>query len=119
MSQTAQHNADHGDVDPGFFTAWEQFIVLGQAAPGSKPSECSFYYPTPLEHVEPLGANLFPIDFDPLRDSEATQAAPGVFNDFNLPAKRLLDPFHKAAFGVSAIGPDQLETGKATLQRFQ
>jgi len=119
VSQTAQHDADHGDGDPGFFSALKQFIVFGQAAPGSKPGECSFYYPTPLEHVEPLGTNLFPIDFNPFRDPETAQAAPGVFNDLDLPAKCLLDPFNKAAFGVSTIGPGQLETGKATLERFK
>ncbi len=119
MSQTAQHDADHGDIDPGLFAALKQFIILGQAAPGRKPGECSFYYPTPLKHVEPLGANLFPIDFAPFRDPETAQTAPGVFNDLDLPAKRLLDPDNKAAFGISTIGPDQLETGKAILERFK
>jgi hypothetical protein len=40
-----------------------------------------------------------------------------MFDNLDLPAQRGLDPLDKAAFVVSAIGPDQLETWKALSER--
>jgi hypothetical protein len=40
-----------------------------------------------------------------------------MFDNLDLPAQRDLDPLDKAAFVVSAIGPDQLETWKALSER--
>ena len=71
MSQTSQHDAAHGEIDPGFFTAGEQFIVLGQSTPGGEPGERSLDNPPPFEYVEPLGPDLLPIYFTPLRDPDA------------------------------------------------
>jgi len=48
LSQTSQHDADHGEVDPGFFTAGEQFVVLGQSAPSGEPGERSLNDPVTL-----------------------------------------------------------------------
>jgi hypothetical protein len=77
LSQPSQHDADHGQVDPGFFTAREQFIVLGESTPSGEPRECSFYHPTPLQHMKPLRPDLLPVHFGPLRDPDASQAAKG------------------------------------------
>jgi hypothetical protein len=38
-SEPSQHDADHGESDPSFFAALEQFVLLGQAPPGREPSE--------------------------------------------------------------------------------
>src|SRR5207248_5087785 len=116
MSQTSQHDAAQGEIDPGFFTAGEQFIVLGQSTPGGEPGERSLDNPSPFEHVEPLGPDLLPIHFSPLRDPDASQATPRVFDDLDLPAQRGLDPLDKAAFVVSAISPDQLEPRETPLE---
>jgi hypothetical protein len=67
LSQTSQHDADHGEEDPGFLTAREHFVVLGQPAPGGEPGECSLHDPTPFEHMEPTRADLFPIHLNPFR----------------------------------------------------
>ncbi len=117
MSQTPQHDADHGNVDPGFFTAGEQFVVLGQSAPGGEPGEGALDYPPTWKDMEPLGPDLLPIHFSPFRGPDTSQATPGVFDNLDLPAQRGLDPLDKAAFLVSAIGPDQLETRKALSER--
>ncbi len=117
LSQTPQHDADHGEVDPGFFTAGEQFVVLGQSAPGGEPGEGALDYPPTRKDMEPLGPDLLPIHFSPFRGPDPSQATPGVFDNLDLPAQRGLDPLDKAAFLVSAIGPDQLETRKALSER--
>lgn len=116
MSQPSQHDADHGDADPGFFTAREQFVVLGEPAPGRKPSQRSLYYPPTRKDMESPRPDLLPIYFSPFRGPDASQATPGVFDDLDLPAQRRFDPGDKAAFVVSAIGPDQLETRKALFE---
>ena len=36
VSQTSQHDTDHGEVDPSCFTAREQFKILGQSAKGAR-----------------------------------------------------------------------------------
>ena len=113
MSQPSQHDADHGDVDPGFFTARKHFVVLGQSAPGGEPSERSLYYPPTRKDMEPPGPDLLPIHFSPFRGPDASHATPGVFDNLDLPAQRRLDPLDKTTFVVGAIGPDQLETRKA------
>ena len=117
MSQTSQHDADHGEVDPGFFTAGEQFVVLGQSAPSGEPSERSLHDPATRKDMEPFRPDLLPIHFSPFRGPDASQATPGVFDNLDLPTQRRLDPLDKAAFLVSTIGPDQLETRKALSER--
>src|SRR5258708_16715431 len=39
LSQASQHDADHGEVNPGFFAAGEHLIVLGKPTPAGKPGE--------------------------------------------------------------------------------
>src|SRR6266699_5703755 len=62
LSQAPEHDADHGDVDPGFFTARKHFVVKGSPAPGGKPGERALHDPAPLEHVKAAGPDLLPID---------------------------------------------------------
>ncbi len=119
MRQASHHEPDHGEVDPGFFTAWKHFIILGKPAPGGKPRERALHNPTPFEDVKATWPNLLPIDDGILWSPDPAQAAPGVLNDLHLPPERLLDPLDKAAFLVCTVGPDQLESRKAALERFQ
>ena len=63
------------------------------------------------------GTDLLPIHFDPFRNSDAPQAAPGMFHDLDLPPQLRLDPLAEAFLLVCAIGPDQLQTRKAPLER--
>ena len=115
----SEHEPDHGRQDPGFFTAGKHFIVFGKPTPSRKPGECPLHNPTPFEHMEATGADLLPIDFHPLFDPDAAQAAPRMLHNFHGPAKLLLDPFDETALLVGAVGPDQFEARKAVHQRFQ
>src|SRR5690242_4657743 len=51
-SQAPQHGADHGERDPGFFTAGEQFVVFCQTPPGAEPGKGAFHHPAPRQHLE-------------------------------------------------------------------
>jgi hypothetical protein len=73
--------------------------------------------PLTRKDMELPGPDLLPIHFSSFRGPDASQATPGVFDNLDLPAKRRLDPLDKAAFVISAIGPDQLETRKALAER--
>jgi hypothetical protein len=42
-----------------------------------------------------------------------------MLDDLHLPAEPLLDESAEAAFVVSTIDPNELEAGKATLERFK
>jgi len=87
--------------------------------PGGQPSECSLYNPPPFQHVEASGADLLPIDHGVFWGPDSSQTTPGVFDDLDLPVEYLLDPLDKTPFLVGTIGPDQLESGKETFERFQ
>jgi len=67
--------------------------------------------------MEPFGPDLRPVHFRPFRGPDPWQATPGMLDNLDLPAQRHLDPLDKAAFAVSALGPDQLEPGKACSER--
>lgn len=60
-------------------------------------------------------ANFVPINHGILWSPDASQATPRVFDDLDFPAELRLDPLAEAFLLVSAIGPDQLETRKASL----
>jgi len=62
LSQASEHDADHGDGDPGFLTAGKHFVVFGEPAPGRKPRERALHDPTPFEDMEATGPDLLPID---------------------------------------------------------
>ncbi len=104
LSQPSQHDADHSDVDPGFFTAREQFIVLGEPTPRREPGKRSFYYPTPFEDMKASGTDLLPIHFGPFWDPDASSAAPRMLDDLHLPPEPLLHPIHEIALLVGASG---------------
>src|SRR6266571_7985580 len=81
LSQAPEHDADHGDVDPGFFTARKHFVVKGSPAPGGKPGERALHDPAPLEHVKAAGPDLLPIDDGVLWSPDAAQAAPRMLHN--------------------------------------
>jgi len=39
LSQASKHDPDHGDRDPGLFTAGEHLIVIGKPAKGAKAKQ--------------------------------------------------------------------------------
>ncbi len=119
MSQTSEHDADHGQVDPGFLAAREHFIVFAKSAPRREPGKCSLDNPPPFEHVEATGANLLPIDNRVLRCPDTTLAAPRMFYHLHLPPERLFDPLDETTFLVRAVYPDQLEPRKAAFEGLQ
>lgn len=73
----------------------------------------------PFEHMEAAGADFLPVDDGILERPDAAQAAPGMLDDFHLPAQRFLDPLDKATLVVRTIRPDEFEARKAALQGFQ
>jgi hypothetical protein len=117
-SQAPQHDADHGERDPGFFAAGEQLVVLGQAPPSAEPSQGTFDHPAPRQHLEAggpterLGACLW---WGP----DPALATVGVCHNLDLAAQFGLHPLGKAATLVATIRPDQLQAGKDPAQRRQ
>ena len=110
MSQASEHNTAHGDEDPGFFAAGEDFIVFGKPTPSGKPGEGALDHPAMRKHMKATGSDLRPIDDGILRCPDPPEAAPGMFHNLDLPSQGRLDPLVEALFLVSTIGPDQLET---------
>jgi hypothetical protein len=119
LSQTSQHDADHGQVDPGFFTAGEHFVVLGESTPGGKPGERALHDPSPFEHMKATRADLFPIDLYSFGYPHTANATPGMFHDLDLPPEGGCGPLAEAAFLVSAIGPDELHLWETATKWFQ
>ena len=119
LHQASEHEADHGQVDPGLFTGWEHFIVFREPTPGAEPGKRSLDHPAARKDTKAFRTNDVPIDFDPWRNQDPAPAAPRMFHDLDLPAKRCLDPLTEAFLLVSAIGPDQRQTREASSQRSQ
>src|SRR6266567_741176 len=117
LSQAPEHDADHGDVDPGFFTARKHFVVFGEPAPGGKPGKRALHDPAPFEDMEASWADLLPIDHGILGCPDPSHATPGMLHDLHFPAEYLFDPLDEAALLVGTIRPDQLESREATLER--
>src|SRR5260370_3393596 len=117
LSQASEHDADHGDVDPGFFTAGKHFVVFGEPAPGGQPGKRALHDPAPFEDVEAAGSDLLPIDHGILGCPDPSQATPGMLHDLHFPAEYLFDPLDEAALLVCTIRPDQLEPREAPLER--
>jgi len=86
VSQTSEHDADHGQIDPGFFTALKHFVVLGKSAPGREPRERALHDPPPLEDMEAAGPDLLPIDDGILGGPDPSQTGPGMLDDLHHPA---------------------------------
>jgi len=117
LSQAPEHDADHSNVDPGFLTAREQFIVFGESAPRRKPGEGALDNPAVRKHMKTARSDPLPINHGVLWGPDASQATPGMCDDLDLPADRRLDPLAEAFLVVAAISPDQLEPREAPLER--
>ena len=117
MSQASEHDADHGDGDPGFFTGRKHFVVFGEPAPGGQPGKRALHDPAPFEDMEATGPDFLPIDHGILGCPDPSQAAPGMLHDLHIPAQRRFDPLDEAALLVRTIGPNELEPREATLER--
>src|SRR6266705_2186090 len=105
LSQAPEHDADHGDVDPGFFTARKHFVVKGSPAPGGKPGKRALHDPAPFEDMEASWADLLPIDHGILGCPDPSQATPGMLHDLHFPAEYLFDPLDEAALLVGDSPP--------------
>ena len=67
--------------------------------------------------MKAAGADLLPIDHCILGSPDASQAAPGMFHNLDVPSQLRLDPLAEAFLLVCAIRPDQLETRKDPFER--
>ena len=120
LCQPPEHDADHGHVNPGFFTAGEQLIIFGEPTPRGEPGEGSLHNPAPFEHVEATGADLLPIDDGVLWCPDAALAAKGDAPQPPPPSRmspsptRVLPPF---LYALSA--QISLSRGKQPLSGFK
>src|SRR6266705_1179326 len=105
LSQAPEHDADHGEVDPGFFTARKHFVVFGEPAPGGKPGKRALHDPAPFEDMEASWADLLPIDHGILGCPDPSHATPGMLHDLHFPAEYLFDPLDEAALLVGDSPP--------------
>lgn len=119
LRQTPEHDADHGDGDPGFFTTRKHFIIFGKPAPRGKPGEGALRDPTVGKNMKTTGTDLLPINHGIFRCPDPSQATPRVFDNFHLPAQGVFDPLGEASLVIAAIRPDQLKTRETPLQRFE
>jgi hypothetical protein len=90
LSQSADHEADHGDVDDGLAGSWQVLIVLAETTMAPKPAESALNDPTSREDLEP---------FDGV----------GSFDNLHLEPVALAqaaDPVQKLA-SVSTVCPDE------------
>lgn len=51
-SQSAELNADHGDMDPSFGAGLGGFVIAHQSPLAHQPAEGAFHYPTAWQHGE-------------------------------------------------------------------
>src|SRR6266567_1330866 len=105
LSTAPEHDADHGEVDPGFFTARKHFVVKGEPAPGGKPGKRALHDPAPFEDMEASWADLLPIDHGILGCPDPSHATPGMLHDLHFPAEYLFDPLDEAALLVGDSPP--------------
>jgi len=92
MSQSANHQADHGDVDDGLAGTWEVLIVLAETALTSKPAERALDNPPSWKHLEPFHVV-------------------GAFDDLHPQAiarPQVAQPIEELA-RVAAVGPNQAQ----------
>ena len=71
LSQASEHETNHRDENPGFFTAGEHFIVFGEPAPSRKPGESALDNPAVWKHMKTTGSDLLPIDHGIFRSPDA------------------------------------------------
>src|SRR5260221_12071969 len=61
LCQASQHDADHGEINPGFFTAGEHLIVFVEPAPSRKPGEGALDNQAVGKNMKATGSDLVPI----------------------------------------------------------
>src|SRR5260370_41862138 len=85
-SYPSQHDADHGEIDPGFFAAGEQLVVLPQTPAGAEPGKGAFHHPAPRQDLEAAGPARRPLLCAVWRGPDAALAAPGGGHKLRLAA---------------------------------
>ena len=92
--ETSHHQVDHGDSDPRLGRLRQGFEVFTQPSRAIEPAEGTFNNPAPLQALKAL-------------------SVPRAFHNHEGPLEHRRDPCNKLA-GVAAIGPDQLQSRKAS-----
>src|SRR5260370_11053326 len=105
-SYPSQHDADHGEIDPGFFAAGEQLVVLPQTPAGAEPGKGAFHHPAPRQDLEAAGPARRRLLGAVWRGPDAALAAPGVGHNLDLAAPLGLDPVGEAAALIAGFPPD-------------
>src|SRR5215469_13205090 len=72
--------------------------------------------PAPFEDMVARGNGWW---FLPRAHPDITHPGPPMLDDLHVPPKVLFDPYLKVTLLVGAIGPDQTQTRKRSLQRLQ
>ncbi len=121
LDQSLPEQARTGQIDPGFASSWEQFIILAQASLTIQPGKGAFDHPAPGEQLKasriPLGVCLFPQELLEQGRILTTRRHRSPHTD-HTPAQLALDPLRKTLF-VTLIRPEHLPMRKTTLKTLQ
>lgn len=99
LGEPGDHEARHGEVNPGFFGAREFLIVLAQASMAPQPAKGPFDHPAARQDLKPGGHwGWFGIDGPP-------DACRRLAHHLDVPTQRLGDPPHAWPL-VGRIDPD-------------
>lgn len=90
LGQSANHEADHGDVDDGLAGGRQVFVVLAETTMASEPAERTLNDPTPRKNLEAFDVVG---SFDNLHSEPVALA-------------QTADPFQKLA-SISTVCPDE------------
>src|SRR5262249_27969548 len=111
-SQMGEHATRSRDFDESLRGFREALMVASEAAPAGDPGKGSFHHPSPGLDLKASGARLgFWLGLRRTGIWSRAQATHGL----NIPPEMLFSPLKKLS-PVSTITPNQLETGKASVQ---
>ena len=91
--QSAEHELDHGDVDPCLRGCAQGLVVFAQPTAPAQPGKGALHHPSAGQHLKLM-------------------AMGGPFHNFQCPAGPGPDPLDQLA-GLAGIGPDQLQARTA------
>ena len=102
LSQSTNHEADHGDVDDGLAGGRQVFVVLAETTMAPKPAESALNDPTSREELEAFDVvgSFDNLHLEPVALAQAT------------------DPVQELA-SISAVCPDEPQSHKGVLDQGQ
>jgi hypothetical protein len=120
-SEPPEHEADHGEVDPGLTGGAEPLILAAESAVAQQPGESPLDHPPSGQHVEAWGGQILrPINllrWDVVRDPVAFEAM-SCAQDLDRSTDDRLHPVGAfAASIVAGIQPQMLHAGQARSRR--